>query len=64
VVREFLQSDATPVGIADELLRLANSEEARTVLARELREVTDLLGEVGAHKRAAELIMEASDAGD
>ena len=53
VVREFLQSDATPAAIADELLRLTNLEQARTALAAELREVTDLL-------RAAELILEAS----
>ena len=59
VVREFLQGDATPSAIADELLRLANSERARDSLSRELREVTDLLGGEGAHHRAAELILEA-----
>jgi lipid-A-disaccharide synthase len=58
VVREFLQSDATPGVIADELLRLTNSEDARVALAEELRGVTDLLGGGGAHHRAAELIAE------
>lgn len=58
VVREFLQSDATPGAIADELLRLTNSEESRASLAEELREVSDLLGGAGAHHRAAELIAE------
>ncbi len=58
VVREFLQGDATPVAIADELLRLTNSEKARGSLATELREVTDKLGGEGAHHRAAELILD------
>ncbi|MGI9239581.1 MAG: lipid-A-disaccharide synthase, partial [Verrucomicrobiales bacterium] len=56
VVREFLQSEATPDAIADELLRLTNSAEARGALADELRGVSELLGGVGAHHRAAELI--------
>ena len=57
VIREFLQSDATPAAIADELLRLTNSEEARRELAAELREVTEKLGGAGAHERAADLIL-------
>ena len=57
IVREFLQGEATPLAIADELLRLANSPQAREELAAELREVTDGLGAVGAHHRAAGLIL-------
>ncbi|MFT4548249.1 MAG: lipid-A-disaccharide synthase [Verrucomicrobiales bacterium] len=60
VVREFLQGDATPVAIADELLRLTNSENARAALVAELREVTDKLGGGGAHDRAAKLILDAT----
>ncbi len=60
VVREFLQSEATPGAIADELLRLTNSASARAALAGELREVSELLGGGGAHHRAAELIADAA----
>jgi len=60
VVREFLQGDATPLAIADELLRLTNSEDARENLAAELSKVTEKLGGAGAHERAARLILDAT----
>ncbi len=59
VVREFLQKDATPEQIADELLRLANDAGARETLTGELANVVEKLGEGGAHDRAAVAILEA-----
>jgi lipid-A-disaccharide synthase len=44
VVREFIQHDATPAALADEGLRLLNSQEARERLSSELASVTSILG--------------------
>jgi lipid-A-disaccharide synthase len=58
VVREFIQDDAEPGAMADEMLRLANDPEAREVLGRTLDEVVGLLGEGGASGRAADAILD------
>ncbi len=57
VVREFIQGDAEPAAIADELLRLLNSSEAREALVHDLDSVIAQLGEPGASARAAEAIL-------
>ncbi len=57
LVREFLQHDAEPGAIADELLSLLNNPEKRAEQAAGLREVITGLGEGGAAGRAAEAIV-------
>lgn len=58
IVHEFLQKEADSRLIADELLRLTNSEDARAALAEELAQATSQLGEGHAHHRAAGVILE------
>ncbi len=57
VVREFLQEDATPEAISEEMLRLANDPKARERLAESLDELVAKLGDGGASERAAEAIL-------
>lgn len=57
IVREFIQGDAEPAAIADELLRLLNSSDAREALVRDLESVIAQLGEPGASARAAGAIL-------
>jgi len=57
IVREFIQDDVTPEGLAAELRRLLDDGEYRCEVRRGLREVRDLLGEVGATRRIAEFIL-------
>jgi lipid-A-disaccharide synthase len=58
VVREFLQEDARPQPIAEEVGRLLDDEEARARFQSKLRSVITKLGEPGASARAAEAIIE------
>lgn len=58
VVREFVQGDAEPNAMADEMLRLANDPAAREQLGEELDDVVHLLGEGGASDRAADRILD------
>jgi len=44
VIREFIQHNATPAALADESLRLLNSDEARNRLSADLAETIALLG--------------------
>lgn len=53
VVREILQEQVTGESIALELRRLLHDPEARAALEKELASVVGLLGEGGAHRRAA-----------
>jgi lipid-A-disaccharide synthase len=57
VVREFLQEDARPEAIAEEVGRLLDDEEARANFQVNLRSVISKLGEPGASERAAEAIL-------
>ena len=58
VVREFLQTDATPEKVSSELLRLIVSSEERKSLSEELKEVTNPLAESGCYALAAEETLE------
>jgi lipid-A-disaccharide synthase len=58
IAREFLQSDAQPELIAQELLRLLSDHPAREGLQRELEKVTGQLGDRGAAERAATAVCE------
>ncbi len=57
IVREFIQFQATPARIAREALRVLKDPAASESLHRELLGVSALLGEKGASKRAAEIIL-------
>jgi len=57
VVREFLQSAAEPIGLADELLSLLNNPQKRADQTAEFRKVIAGLGSGGASRRAASAIM-------
>ncbi len=56
IAREFLQENARPQAIADEVLRIASSDETQQQIALELAAVTAKLGEPGAGERAAAAI--------
>ena len=56
IVAEFLQDDARPVLIADELLSLLNTPEKRAEQLERLKAVIAGLGTGGASRRAAEAI--------
>lgn len=53
VVRELLQGEATGEAMSREILRLLENPAAREELSRGLAEVVGLLGQGGAHERAA-----------
>ncbi len=59
VVKEFIQHDCTPFALADEMLRLLNSPEAREKLSFDLAQISILLGNEGASRRAASAVLSA-----
>ena len=60
VAAEFIQSDFTPQGLADELLRLLDPVENERVRGQ-LKAAADKLGHGGASKRAADAVLELID---
>ena len=56
VVPEFVQKDFTPERLANEVIRLLDSTEARAEMRRGLAEIREKLGPPGAIDRAADLI--------
>jgi lipid-A-disaccharide synthase len=56
VVPELVQKDFTAARLADEVIRLLNSPDARVEMRRGLAEVREKLGPPGAVERAADLI--------
>lgn len=56
VAREFLQENAQPQAIAEEVLRIATSEETQRQVQEDLAGVIAKLGEPGAGERAAAVI--------
>jgi lipid-A-disaccharide synthase len=59
VVREFIQNDATPEALADEVLRLLRDDAARADLTRSLLQITSELDAHGASQRAASALLQA-----
>lgn len=59
VVREFIQNDATPESLADEVLRLLRDEAAREALSQEMQNITSELAAHGASHRAAAALLDA-----
>lgn len=59
VVREFIQSDATPEALANEALRLLEDSDAREKLSADLLRIVSHLHAEGAARRAAQAVVEA-----
>ena len=62
VIREFIQNDATPDALANEVLRLLRDEAAREDLSRNLLQITSELDARGASRRAASALLQAMGA--
>jgi lipid-A-disaccharide synthase len=56
VVPELVQKDFTPARVANEVIRLLESQEARSEMRRGLASVREKLGPPGATERAADMI--------
>lgn len=61
VVREFIQNEATPESLANEVLRLLRDDTSRQKLSRELLQITSELDAHGASRRAAAALLQALD---
>jgi lipid-A-disaccharide synthase len=59
VIREFIQDDATPGALADEVLRLLRDERTRQALSLDLLEISSELEARGASQRAASALIQA-----
>jgi len=57
IVPEFIQKDATPERIAGAVWQLYSDEESRKSMVHEMDRVVTMLGEKGAGKRAAEVVV-------
>ncbi|MEE4252468.1 MAG: lipid-A-disaccharide synthase [Desulfuromusa sp.] len=58
IVREFIQDDAQPIKMSDEILRLLDDQKYIDVMRHDLQEVRRLLGGPGCSERVAEIIAE------
>lgn len=58
IIREFIQHDAQPQMIADEIIRTLDDEEYRENMISELNMVRDKLGKAGGINNMAELVLE------
>jgi lipid-A-disaccharide synthase len=59
IVREFIQSDATPAALAGEALRLLEDSDAREKLSADLSRIVSRLHADGAARRAAQAVVDA-----
>ncbi|MBI4387976.1 MAG: lipid-A-disaccharide synthase [Candidatus Omnitrophica bacterium] len=57
IISEYIQEDAHPETISEEVLSLLNNEQMRSEMITNLEEVRKLLGPTGASKRAAKTIL-------
>lgn len=58
IIREFIQHDAQPQMIADEIIRTLDDEDYRENMISELNMVRDKLGKAGGINNMAELVLE------
>ena len=58
IIREFIQHDAQPQKIADEIIRTLDDDEYRAQMIEELNSVRDKLGKAGGINNMAELVLE------
>ena len=61
IVKEFLQFDAKPKIIVDEIKLILNNETYRTNMVKELSLVSSKLGKTGGINNMADLILEMLD---
>lgn len=61
IVPEFIQYDATPERIACELLSLVKDEARLALMEEDLKLVRERLGDTGASRRAAGIVVDVSD---
>ena len=57
VVPEYVQHEATPTAMANDVLSLLTDESRRNLMLSELSRVKDLMGDAGASARVAQLIV-------
>ncbi len=62
-IPELIQSEVTPIRIAQELTRLLKDDTAREAMRRELHTVAGRLGQAGASQRAAQAVLRVRDGG-
>jgi lipid-A-disaccharide synthase len=62
LIREFIQNDATPEALAEESLRLLQSESSREDLRSQLTAITSLLKAEGASERSATSLLRSLQA--
>ena len=58
IVKEFIQFDAQPELIADEIMQLLDNQEYRQNMLDEMKKVRDKLGKTGGINNMAELVLE------
>ena len=61
VVKEFMQHDARPSAIADEIDRILTDSDYQSRIRADLREVKDKLGDGGGSERLAQVADEMLD---
>jgi lipid-A-disaccharide synthase len=62
IVKEFLQYQAKPSAIAEEIARILDNHEYRNTMLAELKQVRDKLGKPGGVENMAELVLEMLEA--
>ena len=58
IVREFIQDDAEPVAMCNEIIKLLDDEKYKAQMRSDLEEVCLRLGEPGCSKRVADIVAE------
>ena len=61
VMPEFLQSNATPNKISNELIKIFNNKDYYNTIVNDLKLISEKLGSSGASLRAAKLILNAKN---
>lgn len=62
IVKEFLQYQAKPAAIAEEITRILDNSEYRNTMLAELKQVREKLGKPGGVENMAELVLEMLEA--
>ncbi|MCX7735985.1 MAG: lipid-A-disaccharide synthase [Candidatus Kapabacteria bacterium] len=58
IIEEYIQSDINPVKIAGHIINLIESKEKYNLIQNKLIQIRQMIGEQGASRKAAEIIME------
>jgi lipid-A-disaccharide synthase len=62
IVKEFLQYQAKPAAIAEEITRILDNNDYRNTMLAELKQVREKLGKPGGVENMAELVLEMLEA--